>query len=814
MNPNQQKSDMTTTPMSQRHSSRWHLIPRLALGLPLLATAAFAQSETTDEVYVMDPFTITAEQDTGYAASNSIAGTRTNTPIREIPMNIQVFTKDLSDDLMMGSQLEMTRYNSALINGGADVHSSNDIQQAHQQFIFRGFRQNWGLRDGVRTYDPIDSQGLARVEVVKGPAAALYGVTYPGGVINSVTKQVDFFNSFTEIRLTGASEGEWRATIDANAVNDSKVGKVGVRFNGAKTESRDYRDHSKGKVDYSLVNVGWIPLEGTKIQFTAERGYREKPNGLGFFTIGGTGDGAEVPLQIHHPEIPWEWNWAVDNMRSSEVDYYRADITQSVGDNFSLTAYYQYLKRTNVDSDGWDANGNTGAAAGWDLGFSASRGGNATGWLNPNTPQERIALQYHYRHWENANNALGATAVYRLDLGAINNTFTAGAHTWNEKFNSKKATQPGDSPNLIYFPVQAGIDLRLPAGPPADYFWDRPGNERENSANTYYFVTWQMSALDNRLRTNVGVNRTDLNLKLLNKTGEDPNSYWEKVNETKEDQWSPMIGGMFDITEDISLFALYSTSLFPNTDKNDFMEQMPPIEGKSYEVGAKIELMEGKLSGTLSYYIIEQSGGTQTDPNAENLDTRMWDSMTPEQRELEFPGQSREQLAGDYVPGGTQEAKGMEADLVFTPNANWQMVLSLAHTDQETTEAIDSSLEGLSVEGLIENQIAFLTKYSFTEGAAEGLSLGVGGKWADEKLIGYYKGIARYNPSTFYLEAFATYRFDLMGLDAMVQFNAKNITSQDDFVGWVDTGSASVISTERYKVPTEPRLSLTFGVDF
>ena len=192
----------------------------------------------------------------------------------------------------------------------------------------------------------------------------------------------------------------------------------------------------------------------------------------------------------------------------------------------------------------------------------------------------------------------------------------------------------------------------------------------------------------------------------------------------------------------------------------------------------------------------------------------MWDSMTAEQRELEFPGQSRMDLAGDYVPGGTQEAKGIEADLVFTPNANWQMVLSLAHTDQETTEAIDSSLEGLSVEGLIENQIAFLTKYTFTEGAAEGLSLGLGGKWADEKLIGYYDGVARYNPSTFYREGFATYRFDLMGLDAMVQLNAKNITSQDDFVGWVDTGNASVISTERYKVPTEPRYSLTFGVDF
>lgn len=796
--------------MSQRHSSRWHLIPRLALGLPLLATAAFAQSETTDEVYVMDPFTITAEQDAGYTASNAIAGTRTNTPIREIPMNIQVFTRDFADDLIMGSQLEMTRYNSALINGGADVHSSNDIQQAHGQFIIRGFKNYWGLRDGVRTYDPIDSQGLARVEVVKGPAAALYGVTYPGGVINSVTKQVDFFNNFTEIRLTGASEGEWRATIDANSSNDSKIGKVGVRFNGAKTESRDYREHSKGKVDYQLVNVGWIPVEGTKIQFTAEHGYREKPNGLGFFSVGGKSIGSDVPLQISHPEIPWEWNWAVDNMRSSEVDYYRADITQKIGENLNVNAYYQYLSRTNVDSDGWDHNGNTQSAAGWDVDKKI----NDTGWINPNTPDEKIAMAYHYRHWQNANTALGATAVYTLNFEGINNTFTAGAHTWNEKFNSKRYNQVEKSPNLIYFPVKADIDLRLPAGPPADYRPHPADNARENSANTYYFATWQMSALDNRLRTNVGINRTELNIKLLDQQGDDPYSYWKKVNETKQEQWSPMVGGMFDITEEISVFALYSTSLFPETNKNQFMEQMPPIEGKSYEVGTKVELMEGKLSGTISYYIIEQTGGSQTDPNAETLNSRAWDGMTPEERADRFPNKTRADLLGDLVPGGKAEAKGFEADLVFTPNANWQMVLSLAHTNQETTESINKSLEGMSVDGLIENQIAFLTKYSFTEGAAEGLSLGVGGKWADDKLIDYKDGVARYSPSTFYLEAFATYRFDLMGLDAMVQFNAKNITSQDDFVGWVDTGNASVLATERYKVPTEPRYSLTFGVDF
>jgi iron complex outermembrane recepter protein len=764
-----------------------------------------------EEVYELDPFTIAGERDVGYTASNSIAGTRTNTPIREIPLNIQVFTKDLADDLLMTSQLDMQRYNASLVNGGSDVHSSNPIQQAYNGFLFRGFVQNWGLRDGVRSYDPIDAQGLSRVEIVKGPAAAMYGVTYPGGVMNSVTKQADLYRDFAEIRLSSASEGEWRATIDANVSADTEFGKLGLRYNGARTESRDYRAHSDGKVEYQLVNLAWLPFKGTKVQLTYENGYREKPNGLGYFTTGGTSIGSDVPLQVTNPNIPWSWNWAMDNMRTAEVEYLRGEITQSIGDNLSVNAYIQSMDRTNVDSDGWDAAGGGGSGASWDMGWS-SRGGNATGWLNPNTAQQEIAMHYHYRHWQNATRAAGVTAVYKLELPGLTNTITAGAHTWSEKFNTRKATQPEGSPNILYFPVSTNIALNLPAGPPTDYFWDRP--ERENSATTYYFASWQMGALENTLRANLGINRTELNLKSLRTVGDEPHFYWDKTNETKLNQWSPMIGLMYDVTKEVSLFGVYSTSLFPTTDKDSLMNQLPPVEGKSFEFGAKIDLMDGKLSGTVSYYMIEQTGGAQNDPTAENLDTRTWDSLSPAQREAQFPGRTRADLLGDLVAGAVQESKGFEADLVYTPNANWQILLSYAHVDQETTKALNPSLIGLSTTGLIKDQLSFLTKYGFTEGPAEGLSIGLGGQWAGKALQDYRDGLARYNPSLFYVEAFSSYRFELMGKRAIVQLNLKNLTEQEEYTGWVDTGNAGQISTDRYKVPTKMRYSLTFGIDF
>jgi iron complex outermembrane recepter protein len=779
--------------------------------LPTLGGAAFAQgtaspTEENDDVVKLKAFTVSSEKDQGYRASNSIAGTRSNTPIKDIPLNIQVFTKDLTSDLQITSQIEVERYNASLVNGGADVHSDNLIQQAFNGFLFRGFVQNWGLRDGVREYDPIDAQGLARIEIVKGPAAALYGVTYPGGVMNNITKEVDFTDNFTSVRLTSGTYSDYRGTIDANYTGTPAAGgKFGVRFNGAYSKTEDHREHSEGSVRYSQVNLAWRPTSTTEIKLLGETGFREKPNGLGYFSRGETdsagnalGNSSDIPLQILHPEIPWDWNWATEsNVRSAETKLYRGTITQAVGDNLVVTGYWQYGNRRNIDSDGWDANGGGGSAASWDL-YDAP----ASGWIG-NPGSDIIRMTYHYRDWQNAMHAYGATGVYKFDFAEIKNTVTIGANAWGERFHSKKWTQPSTSTNYVDFPVRAGIRTYLPAVPPRDYFAPTDQWLREDSSNDYYFASWQVSALDNRLRANVGVNRT--NIKLVN-----------GPNITELSKTSPLFGALFEVAPGVSIFAVHSTSVFPTTDKNTFLQQMPPTTGKSYEGGVKIELLEGKISGTISYYQITQEGGAQNDPTAFNLNQRTWDSLTPAQRLIQFPGQTRESLAGDTVPGGEQESKGFEADLVFQPTPNWQILFSYAHNDQEVTKAVNRSSIGLSTTGHIDDQLAVLSKYTFTEGGAKGLSLGLGLHHAGKALQGYVgaSNTPRYNPSTFYAEAFAIYRFKAFGYDQLVQFNAKNLTEQEEFVGWRATGSASRLATERYEVPTKMRFTLTYGIDF
>ncbi len=810
----------TPRTVTSRHTTQLALVATslLAAHIATAQTAPAEPAATDEEVVRMSEFSVATDRDYGYRASNSIAATRSNTPIKDVPMNIAVFTKDLYDDLLITNQVDLERYNASMVNGQADVRSDNPIQQQYNAFLFRGFVQNWGLRDGIRQYDPVDTQGLSRVEVIKGPAAAMYGLSYAGGVMNNITKDVDFTKGFTQVRLTTQSEGHWRAAIDSNYTGKLSRGEFGIRYNGAHTKSEDERAHSKGKVKHQQVNLEYRPVPSTQVKFLAELGYREKPNGLGYFTRGETdasgtalNNGSEIPLQIFHPEIPWEWNWSNgQNMRSLDTKLYRATINQTVGENFSVTGYWQYSTRQQIDGNGWDANGSGGANS-WEAGG---------GWFGDiGAADERIEAGYSYRDWSNDMHSYGATAVYKLDLDQVKNTFTFGANAWGEKFVSRAYNQSlngATNPNPIHiaYPVRAGIATDIPFAPPTDF---RPmtasnGFTHENSSNDYYFAAWQSAWLDNRLKVNIAANRT--NIKLLQwANGEDADG----PNVTEVSKTSPMYGVVFDINKEWSLFAVHGSSLFPSTDKDSFGTQMPPEVGKSYEGGVKFDVMDGRFSGTISYYQITKEGGGRNVVPADNRDTARWDAMTPAERAANFPGQTRDDLRndGDWFPAGEQESKGFEADVVIQATRNWQIMLSYANNDVEVTKSPDPSQLGLKSIGHIKQQFAMLNKYSFDSGALKNSFVGFGLQRAGKALQDYSGpgGSARYNPSTLWVEVFAGYRFKMLGYNSSVQLNVKNLTKQEEFVGWQATGSSSIRATQRYEVDTKIRYALTLGID-
>jgi outer membrane receptor protein involved in Fe transport len=82
----------------------------LALLLPGRLAAATPPAPVRDAPVELSPFVVSTQTERGYAAANTLDGSRLNTPLRDTPASISVFTRDFLDDLGATSMEEILRY--------------------------------------------------------------------------------------------------------------------------------------------------------------------------------------------------------------------------------------------------------------------------------------------------------------------------------------------------------------------------------------------------------------------------------------------------------------------------------------------------------------------------------------------------------------------------------------------------------------------------------------------------------------------------------------------------------------------------------
>ena len=200
----------------------------LSLILPLATAQTTPAASTSSEEPVQLPsFVVSATQDRGYLAANSISGTRVNTPIKDLPFSMSAFTSEFMQDTGARSINDVAQYAAGVKVAGTeflDGDTSIDV---------RGFRQ-FPMQDGVygsaHANAYVDVVATERVEVVKGPASLLYGQILPGGTVNYITKRANSTPA-TTVSIAGGSDDFARATLDTNQplIQD----KLLFRFNAA-----------------------------------------------------------------------------------------------------------------------------------------------------------------------------------------------------------------------------------------------------------------------------------------------------------------------------------------------------------------------------------------------------------------------------------------------------------------------------------------------------------------------------------------------------------------------------------------------------
>ena len=143
--------------------------------------------QLTEELTALQEVEVIGRRESSYKNTNSFIGTKTASALKDVPQSVGYVTKELILD--QGA----TTVNEVVKNiSGVNAYTS------YNDFSIRGFRttgnRNSGnLLNGMRAQTSLWKQSslanIERVEVIKGPASALFGNAAPGGVINRVTKK-------------------------------------------------------------------------------------------------------------------------------------------------------------------------------------------------------------------------------------------------------------------------------------------------------------------------------------------------------------------------------------------------------------------------------------------------------------------------------------------------------------------------------------------------------------------------------------------------------------------------------------------------
>jgi catecholate siderophore receptor len=175
---------------------------------------------------------VTVEADfIGSAQTRS--GTRTLTPLRDVPQAITVVTRAQIADLSMQSMADVVQYVPGV--GMAQGEGHRDAPVLRGNTSTSDFFVD-GIRDDVQYFR--DLYNVDRVEALKGPNAMVFGRGGVGGVINRVTKQADW-NRVREATIQFGSFDNRRLTAD---LGGAFSGTAAVRVSGLVEDSGSYRD--------------------------------------------------------------------------------------------------------------------------------------------------------------------------------------------------------------------------------------------------------------------------------------------------------------------------------------------------------------------------------------------------------------------------------------------------------------------------------------------------------------------------------------------------------------------------------------------
>ncbi|HEU5080481.1 MAG TPA: TonB-dependent receptor [Opitutaceae bacterium] len=615
---------------------------------------AIPPGPTSSDTVIMSPFEVTTSSDKGYKATNAVSGTRLDSKIKDIPMPLEVITGEFIKDtgamtlrgaLQYSAGIQLQSQNDYLGNGLAAYQNPGGVNNPEQQtanktdtsIVIRGFTTDNALRDGFRRKVTTDSVNISRIEVVRGPAALLYGIGNFGGVVNYLVKTPTYGKAEQMVDFNLGSYGLKRATFEVNQpLGSGDLGnKLAMRLTGSFQENGDYTDYYKVKKWSIAPIISYRPFKGTEITIDAEYG-RNSANGTGFQSLRTRADrvnnagGQEHAGFIAFPGISlrtMRWSGGETYQKSYQGNL-EVKLTQHIFEGLDLLVGYNH---SSVTFNGRDINANLAQNIGpvglwstvYPVGLAGDRGDTDANWTS--APQTHAIVAYE---WKDTLDGTRADQVrtelnYRKTLFegrrwlSFENNILVGLGTERDKQASQYYGLDGQNTVWNYKSANDPLPFRYEfQGDGSPSLPEKLRNMKQSTARErgYYaiyqgkFLNGMITLLGGARRDKNGVDTNTVNYKYADGSIDTGSSSHATAPEKSYN--TSQVGVSFAPVKWISFYAMRSQGINPNFsgDKDLTGKPMDAVTATDKEFGVKIDLWGGRISGTISHYEINRSG--------------------------------------------------------------------------------------------------------------------------------------------------------------------------------------------------------------
>ena len=639
---------------------------------------------------------ITGRRSIGYRNEETYSATKTGTLIKDAPVSIDFVTKELALDQAAFTLNDVVK-NVAGVN---QFSFYNDI--SIRGFRVQGQRNNGTLLNGMRSitsfWKPQLIPHIERVEVIKGPASALFGNATPGGTINRVSKK-PLAESRKSISTTVGSFNTLRTLADfTGAMTEDK--KLLYRLNLGYESTDGFRDLQFNRNLVIAPSFAFLPTENTSLNFDIVYQNSEGRLDRGQAAFGNR-DLFSTPI----------------TKSLSAVNDYLNEVTL----NTTVSLRHQFSNRLSFNS--------IYQLSSYNEDLLEHRTSNSFAVLGDGTIDEtKVAMRVFERKRKWNNNTFNNYLNFDFSIGEVRNKLLLGYDYFRQEL------LPGGSQlEARSYLLQNGTATNVfnPANA-TNYVLDVNGNPVMNVAHfdltspvangirdmsNYVYRTTTFNQFLQQAHGLYIQNQTEIgNLKVLLGLRQEYFSDFlnynsESEQEVEQSSLLPRVGLVYTVNERVNLYGTWVQGYQPQNTAAIINPEaggpFDPLTSEMFEIGAKSEWFNNRLSATLALYQITERGGlyNANDPN------------NPER----------------LVQLGEEQSRGFELNISGSILPNWSIVAGYAFNDAEITDADDPEVIGRQKPNAPRNTANLWTKYIIDYGKLEGLGLGFGYNYVSER---------------------------------------------------------------------------------